>query len=118
MAYDQNLADRISTMLRKKKIKFEEKKMFGGVAYMVKDKMCIGIVKDDLMGRTGPEHQKAAQKRKGCRPMDFNGKPMTGYVYVNPAGADKDKDLEYYLDLCLDFNKEAKSSKKKPARKK
>ena len=73
-------------------------------------------MKDSLMARIDPDIYEAALKKKGCRPMDFTGKPMQGYVFVDPVAIDMDKDLEYWIQLCLDFNPKAKSSKK-PAKK-
>jgi hypothetical protein len=116
MPFDQNLADRIHTILNSRKIKAEEKNMMGGLTFMVNDKMCVGIVKEDLMARVGPYHYGKALKMKGAREMDFTGKPMKGFVFVAPDGIDLDEDLEKYLDMALDYNKEAKSSKKKKIR--
>ena len=113
MAYDLNLADRIRKVLVDKSVRFKEKEMFGGVVFMVKDKMCVGIVKNDLMARIDPEIESEALKKKGARQMDFASRPMKGYIYVNPAGVDAAKDLRYWIDLCLEFNPKAKSSKKK-----
>ena len=83
---------------------------------MVNDKMCVGIVKEDLMARVGPYHFDKAIKMKGAREMDFTGKPMKGFIFVAPDGIDLDEDLEKYLDMALDYNKEAKSSKRKKIR--
>lgn len=113
MAYDEYLADRIKRVLETKKVNFEEKKMMGGLCYMVDDKMCAGIIKDKLMARVGPEIYEEALKKKGCHEMDFTKRPMKGFVYVEPEGIDMDKDLEYWVDLCLEYNPMAKSSKKK-----
>ena len=113
MAYDDYLADRIKTVLRKKRVVFEEKKMMGGLCYLVDDKMCLGIVKDKLMARIDPEIYDRALKKKGCREMDFTGRPMKGYVFVEPEGIEMDTELYYWIELCLDFNPKAKSSKKK-----
>jgi len=113
MAYDEYLADRIKRILETKKVNFEEKKMMGGLCYMVNDKMCAGIIKDMLMARIGPDIYEEALTKKGCQEMDFTKRPMKGYVYVEPEGIDMDSDLEYWIDLCLKFNPVAKSSKKK-----
>ena len=80
---------------------------------MVKDKMCMGIEKHKLMARIGPDAYQSALKKKGCHEMDFTGRPMKGYVYVDPSAIDLDSDLEYWVQLCLDYNPKAKSSKKK-----
>lgn len=113
MAYDLHLADRIRALLERADVPFKEKEMFGGVAFMVKNKMCVGIVKNDLMARIDPDIAPSALTKKGARPMDFAGRPMKGFVYVNPEGVDAAKDLKYWVDLCLEFNPKAKSSKKK-----
>lgn len=118
MAYNEHLAERISRTLKEKKVLFEARNMMGGLCYLIDDKMTVGIVKESLMARIGPDIYEAALKKKGCRPMDFTGKPMNGYVFVDPKGIDLDKDLEYWIQLCLDFNPKAKSSKKSsPAKK-
>ncbi len=113
MAYNEILAERILTVLDNKNIPFEQKKMFGGLCILVDDKMCIGVIKDDLMARIDPEIEQDALSKKGARPMDFTKKPMKGYLYVSPEGVDKEEDLDYWIDLCLEFNPKAKSSKKK-----
>ena len=113
MAYNEFLADRIRFVLKDKGVRFEEKKMMGGLCFMVKDKMCAGVEKDKLMARIGPEAYEKSLSRKGCREMDFTGRPMKGFVFVEPEGIDTDQDLAYWVQLCLDFNPKAKSGKKK-----
>jgi TfoX/Sxy family transcriptional regulator of competence genes len=113
MAYDEFLADRVRRRLNEQKALFEEKKMMGGLCFMVDDKMCVGIVQGKLMARIGLEVYPLALKKKGCSQMDFTGKPMKGYVFVDPSGIDSDDELSYWVDLCLQFNPFAKSSKKK-----
>lgn len=113
MAYDEHLADRVRQVLKEKNIPADEKKMMGGLTFMVDEKMCVGIVKSDLMARVGPHKMDEALSRDGCRPMDFTGRPMKGYVFISPDGVDMDDDLNYFVELALEFNKEAKSSKKK-----
>lgn len=113
MAYSEYLAERIKKVLKEKHVTFEEKMMMGGLCFMVKDKMCVGIVKDKLMARIDPELYEQALKKKGCHEMDFTGKPMKGFVFVDPIGIDMDKDLDYWVQLCLDYNPKAKTSKKK-----
>ena len=87
--------------------------MFGGLAYMINDKMCVGIIKEDMMARIHPEKVDEALKKSGCKLMDFTGRPMKGYIMIEPIGYDLDQDLEYFIDLALAFNPLAKSSKKK-----
>lgn len=118
MAYDQHLAERISGVLREKRVRFEAKNMMGGLCYMIDDKMAVGVVKDSLMIRIDPALYEPSLRKKGCRPMDFTGKVLKGFLLVNPIGIDMQKDLEYWIQLCLDFNPKAKSSKKGTALKK
>ena len=113
MAYDQYLADRIRLAMKDKHVAFSEKEMFGGIAFMVDAKMCVGVIKNDLMARVGPENYESSLKKSGCKEMNFSGKSLKGYVYVEPAGVDMDEDLLYWIDLCLSHNPLAKSSKKK-----
>ena len=113
MAYDTYLADRISQHLNSKGIPFEEKKMFGGLAIMVNNKMCTGIIKDELMIRTDPDRTDEVLSKDGCRPMDFAKRPMKGYFNVSPEYLDSEDSLEYWIGLCLEFNPKARSSKKK-----
>ena len=113
MAYDEHLAERARRVLQEKKIQnIEEKKMMGGLTFMVNDKMCIGIVKDELMLRVNPEQHDEAITRAGCRTMNFTNRPMSGFVFVNPAGIDRESDLEAWIQMALDYNPLAKSSKK------
>jgi len=110
--YDLHLADRISYQLKQKGIVFEEKKMMGGLCFMVDDKMCIGINKDEMMARIGPDLYEEALQEEGCKEMRFTKRPMKGFVYIEARGIDSDADLEKWVQRCLDFNPLAKSSKK------
>ena len=112
MAYNEKIADRIREAIMDQP-NVEEKFMFGGVCFMVNDKMCIGVVKDDMMCRIDPALEDEALEKPGCRPMDFTHRPMKGYVYVSEEGMKKKKDLEYWIGLCLAYNVIAKASKKK-----
>jgi TfoX/Sxy family transcriptional regulator of competence genes len=112
MAYNEKLADRVRAVLADQNA-VDEKKMMGGLTFMVNGKMCIGVLKDDLMIRLDPAVYDVALKRKGCRPMDFTGKPMPGFVFISPGGYKTKKDLNDWAGLALDFNKIAKASKKK-----
>ena len=80
---------------------------------MVDDKMCIGIVKDNLMARIGEEKYPEALQKDGCKEMNFTGRPLKGYVFVEPQAVDMEDELEYWVKLCLDFNPLAKASKKR-----
>ncbi len=112
MAFNEKLADRIREALTDVP-NAEEKYMFGGVCFMVNGKMCVGVVKDDMMCRIDPDLEDIVLEKPGCRPMDFSGRPMKGYVYVSEEGMKKKKDLDYWISLCLEFNAKAKASKKK-----
>lgn len=85
MAYDENLADRVRAILTAER-SLSERKMFGGLAFMIEGHMCCGIVGSDLMLRLGPEGADAALTRPHVRAMDFTRRPMTSMVYVEPAG--------------------------------
>ena len=113
MAYNEHLADRIRRIFSESHVSFEEKKMMGGLCFMVDDKMCVGVNKEDLMARIDPEAYEEALGKKGSREMDFTGRPMTGSVFVEPTGTDIDNDLEYWIKLAVEYNPKAKSSKKK-----
>lgn len=113
MAYDELTTDRIRDMLQDRRIDFYEKKMFGGLTFMVDDKMCIGVHNDRVMARIGPDAYDDALKRKGCRPMEFTGRSMKGYVFIDPEGVDMEEDLAHWVELSLAFNPLAKASKKR-----
>ena len=113
MAYDQHLGDRINARLTELKSNFYEKKMFGGLCFMVNDKMCVGIVKETLMVRIDPELEAELKRKEGVQDMTFTGRPMKGYLYVSPEAIDSDDDLSYYLEKALEFNPKAKMSKKR-----
>lgn len=113
MAYNEYLADKLRQSLKERNVLFIEKKMMGGLCIMIDDKMCVGVIKDDLMARIGPHVYDEFLKRPAAREMDFTKRPMKGYAYVNAKGWDNDQELSKWIDQCLIFNKEAKSSKKK-----
>lgn len=117
MAYSEKLSDRIRESIAHLS-KVEERYMFGGVCYMLNDKMCVGVVDDEMMCRIGPDAYEEALEKRGCREMVFTGKPMRGYVYVSNEGMKSKKEFEYWIDLCVKFNKIAKASKKKKKKKK
>ncbi len=118
MAYDELLADRVRVTFSEFKIPATEKRMMGGLVFMVDDKMCIGLDKDKktgedrLMARIGEAVYEAALKEKGCRRMDFTGKPMKGFVYIYSDGIDTDDDLRYWIEKAVIFNPDAKRSSK------
>ncbi len=113
MAYEEQLADRVRTLLKQRSVPNEEKKMMGGLCIMVDDKMCMGVVKDQLMVRIDPDKYEEVLNTRGSKVMDFTGRPMKSFLFVRSEAIDMDEDLEYWIDLCLEFNPRAKSSKKK-----
>lgn len=112
MAYSEKIADRIREALAHID-DVEEKYMFGGVCFMVNGKMCICVNDKEILCRIDPEVYEASLEKPGVRPMDMKGKPMKGYVYVDFDYIKKKSDLQYWINLCLDFNSRAKASKKK-----
>lgn len=116
MPYSEKLTSRIREALVDTS-KVAEKYMFGGVCFMVNNKMCLGVVQDEMMCRIHPEKEEEALERIGCRRMDFTGRPMRGYVFVSEEGMKSKKEFMYWINLSLDFNKLAKSSKKAVKRK-
>lgn len=112
MAFSENLADRLRVVLATQE-DLVEKKMMGGLTFMVNGKMCVGIVKGDLMVRLNPDLHDEVIEMNGCREMDFTGKPMKGYVFVSPEAIESEKELTYWVNLGLDYNSIAKAAKKK-----
>jgi len=112
MAYNEKLTARIREALAHLP-KVEEKRMFRGVTFMVDDKMCITAGDNKIMCRIDPAIHEEIIKRKGCETVKMKGREYKGYVYVSEEGIKTKKDLAYWITLALDFNKLAKSSKKK-----
>ncbi len=114
MAYNTKLADRIRAYLDNfPNLKLEEKKMFRGLTFMVNDKMCISVSEDNMMCRFDPNLHEEVEEKQGFLRMMMRGKDYKGYCYVEPTGFKTKIDFKYWVDLCLDFNERAKSSKKK-----
>lgn len=116
MAYNEKLAGRTRKLLIPAK-KVEEKAMFGGLCFMVNDKMCIGVEKERLMVRLNPAVMEEVLEKEGCKPMDFTGKIMKGFVFVDASAVTTQKKLAYWVDLALEYNKIAKASKRKSSAK-
>lgn len=102
MAYDEQLASRIRAALGGVS-GISERKMFGGLAFLRDGLMVVGVLGSSLVARVGKGLQDESLSRAHVRVMDFNGKPMGGYVYVDAAGTATDADLEFWLQRCLDF---------------
>lgn len=102
MAYDEGLAQRIREHLQDQ-TDVEEKKMFGGLCFMISRHMCCGILGDKMMARVGPENYDVNLQKEHARKMDFTGKPMKGMLYVEPDGLQSDRDLNEWIGVCLDY---------------
>jgi TfoX/Sxy family transcriptional regulator of competence genes len=102
MAYDEGLAERIRSLLDEEP-GLSEKRMFGGVAFLVRGHMGVGIVQDKLMIRVGPESYDRVLRERHARQMDFTGRPMKGFVYVVPEGYESDADLRRWVDLGVGY---------------
>jgi TfoX/Sxy family transcriptional regulator of competence genes len=102
MAYDEALANRIRDVLRDRD-DVAERKMFGGLAFMVGGRMACGVVHDDLMVRVGSDAHDDALREAHTRPMDFTGRPSRGMVYVAPAGVADDADLARWVERGVAF---------------
>lgn len=110
MAYCEHLADRVRQRLSKANIS-AEKKMMGGLIFMVNEKMCVGVdidktsKKDRLMVRVGKLPYEELLREKGSRKMDFTGKAMRGFLFIDPEGFDAEDDLDFWIEKALEFNK-------------
>ena len=113
MAYNEKLAARTREIIAVTHNNVVEKTMFGGLCFMVNDKMCVGVEKERLMVRLDPKIFDEVMEKEGCKPMDFTGRIMKGYVFVDLVALNTKKKLEYWIKLALDYNKIAKASKKK-----
>jgi TfoX/Sxy family transcriptional regulator of competence genes len=102
MAYDESLARRVRAHFADLS-DLRERKMFGGLAFMVRDNMCCGIVGDELMVRVGPEQYAAALGQPHAREMDFTGRPMTGMIMVATDGLASDEALEQWIQRGIVF---------------
>lgn len=103
MAYDEDVAYRVRAALADAGVDPVERQMFGGLAFMVGGHMTVGVIGDDLMVRVGADGHEDALAQPHAREMDFTGKPMTGMVYVAPAGIADDEDLRSWVRRGLDF---------------
>lgn len=102
MAYDARLAERIRLILSDRD-DLSERKMFGGVAFMLHGNMCIGVNGDELMVRVGPDRYGKAVQRKHAREMDFTGRALKGFVYVSAAGVGSRAALTSWIEAGVAF---------------
>ena len=102
MPYDEGVAERLREAFAGR-TDVVEKKMFGGIAFMVSGHMCCGVIGEELMVRVGPEQYDRVLREPYARPMDFTGKPLKGFVYVGVNGFASDEDLESWITRCEQF---------------
>ena len=103
MPYSEALAERVRLLLQETPW-YAEKRMFGGLTFMVREHMCCGVIGDELMVRVGKDLNDEALSRPHARPMDFTGKPMAGFIYGGAEGLTSDSELTEWVDLGLQFN--------------
>lgn len=102
MAYDESLAERIRhTLARKKGI--EEKKMFGGLCFLLHGNMLVGVWKNSFIARLGPEHGEEALLEPHVKKMDITGKPMKGWIMVEPEGVAEDAAVKEWVQRAVKF---------------
>ncbi len=102
MAYDEGVAQRLREYFNERP-GVVEKKMFGGIAFMLSGNMCCGVVDDRLMARVGPEQYETALEKPHASEMNFTGRALKGFVYVDPEGFQSDQDLQDWLRPCEHF---------------
>ena len=102
MVYDEELAARVREILADR-LDVREQKMFGGIAFMLRGNMCCGVHTEELILRVGPDQHEGALSQPHVRPMDFTGRPMRGFVVVDPGGYQEDKDLSRWIQQALEF---------------
>lgn len=102
MPYDEGLAQRILDALGERD-GLESKKMFGGVGYMLRGNMSVGVHGDELIVRVGPRRYEEALRRPHARPFDMTGRPMKGWIWVGQEGFEDDEDLDAWVQLGVDF---------------
>lgn len=112
MAQNEILTNRVRAALAQIP-RVEEKKMFGGITFMVNGKMCISVGRDRLMCRIDPAIHEKALERKGCRTVVMKGRKFIGYVYVKEEALRTKSDFDYWIKLALEYNKKAKASTSK-----
>lgn len=115
MAFDETVAARVRAALADAP-RVQERKMFGGLAFMVRGHMAVGVLNDELMVRVGAHAYKKALTRPHAREMDFTGRPLKGFVYVAPEGFRTDRDLGAWVKMALAFVAAHQPKKAKPAK--
>jgi len=117
MVYSDYLVGRVSQFLNEKSVAFIKKKMMGGFLFMVNNKMYVVVFEEEIMARIHPDIYELSLKKEGCNEMNFTGKSIKGFVFLSEEAIDLDENLNYWLQLALDFNPFAKASKKRKSSK-
>ena len=104
MAFDENLAERLRQTLKRRK-GVTERKMFGGLAFLLNGNMCCGVVEKNVVLRLGKEGADRALDERHVREMDFTGTPIASMVYLRPAGYKTDDDLKRWVKRAVDYTK-------------
>jgi TfoX/Sxy family transcriptional regulator of competence genes len=112
MAYNEQLAERVRAIVGDGP-GLSERKMFGGIAFMLNGNMFCGITRDDLMVRVGPDRFEEALASPGARPMDFTGRPMKGMAFVGPEGYRTDEQLRGWVEKTLEYARSLPAKKAK-----
>lgn len=107
------LFERIRNSLIVREVVWIEKRMMGGVTFMVDDKMCFGTYKGGLLCRIDPLERDQLLNTTSAEIITQSGREMKGYVHIQPAAYESDEELEFWISKCLEFNPKAKSSKRK-----
>ena len=102
MAYDEGLAERVRNLLADR-TGVAEKRMFGGLSFMLQGNMCCGVLQEDLLVRVGPDRHEEALARPHARPMEFTGRSMKGMVFVGPDGLESDEGLSEWVARGVEF---------------
>ena len=111
MGYDIYFTDRIRTVLTSLKVPYTEKKMMGGLLFMVNNSMCVNADQDKntgedrLMVRVGKENYDTLLLEKGARKMDFTGRAMNGFLFIYPEGTESNEQLHFWIQKALAYNK-------------
>jgi len=113
MAYDEEMAERVRKQLQGRDIAWDEKRMMGGLCFMVDEKMLLGVSEDWLMVRLDPEDYESMLEKPGAEPMDFTGRPMKGFVWVFEEGMSSSAVLSFWIQAARDYNPRAKASANK-----
>lgn len=106
MPYSEPLADRLRDALHRRpdvRDHLREKRMFGGIAFLVHGNMAVGVIREDVTARVGPDAYDACLRLPGARPMDFTGRPMKGWLFVAEDALASDDDVDAWVDRCLAF---------------